>query len=162
MSDVELVAGVLLELKSLGVRVAIDDFGTGYSSLGYLKRFPVDVVKIDRSFVDGLESSAVDAAIVAAVIGLADAIGMTTVAEGVETREQLELLRSLGCDTVQGFYLAKAMPAHSMETLLWAQTEESDRLLSVARGRLDDSAFDAIGEGLRTSPAFAGRVPALS
>ena len=70
MSDVEWVAGVLLDLKSLGVRVAIDDFGTGYSSLGYLKRFPVDVVKIDRSFVEGLETSAVDTAIVAAVIGL--------------------------------------------------------------------------------------------
>jgi diguanylate cyclase (GGDEF)-like protein/PAS domain S-box-containing protein len=155
MSDVEWVAGVLLDLKSLGVRVAIDDFGTGYSSLGYLKRFPVDVVKIDRSFIDGLDSSAVDAAIVAAVIGLADAIGMTTVAEGVETREQFEHLRALGCKTLQGFYLAKPMPASSMEALLWAQTENSVRLLSVARGRLDDDAFDAIGEGLRESPSLA-------
>ena len=119
---------MLLDLKSLGVRVAIDDFGTGYSSLGYLKRFPVDVVKIDRSFVEGLETSPVDAAIVAAVIGLADAVGMTTVAEGVETREQLEQLEAMGCKTVQGFYLARPMPASSMEALLWAQTEESVRL----------------------------------
>jgi diguanylate cyclase (GGDEF)-like protein/PAS domain S-box-containing protein len=158
MSDVEWVAGVLLDLKSLGVRVAIDDFGTGYSSLGYLKRFPVDVVKIDRSFVEGLATSAVDAAIVAAVIGLADAVGMTTVAEGVETLEQLEHLRDLGCDTVQGFYFAKPMPGNAMESLLWAQTEESVRLVTVARGRLDDGAFDAIGEGLRNAPAFARSV----
>jgi EAL domain-containing protein (putative c-di-GMP-specific phosphodiesterase class I) len=158
MSDVEGVAGVLLDLKSLGVRVAIDDFGTGYSSLGYLKQFPVDVVKIDRSFVEGLETSAVDAAIVAAVIGLADAVGMTTVAEGVETRQQFERLRDLGCDTIQGFYLAKPMPASAFESLLWAQTEDSVRLVSVARGRLTDGAFDAIGEGLRESPAFASRV----
>jgi EAL domain-containing protein (putative c-di-GMP-specific phosphodiesterase class I) len=138
--------------------VAIDDFGTGYSSLGYLKRFPVDVVKIDRSFVDGMETSAVDAAIVAAVIGLADAVGMTTVAEGVETAAQLEHLKALGCKTVQGFYLAKPMRASSMEALLWAQTEDSVRLLSVARGRLDDDAFDAIGEGLRRSPTLAGAI----
>jgi diguanylate cyclase (GGDEF)-like protein/PAS domain S-box-containing protein len=155
MSDVELVSNVLLGLKGLGVRVAIDDFGTGYSSLGYLKRFPVDIVKIDRSFVDGLETSAVDTAIVAAVIGLASAVGMTTVAEGVETREQFEKLSALGCDTVQGFYLAKPMPASAMESLLWAQTEQSVRLVSIAKGRLDDGAFDAIGEGLRRSPVFA-------
>jgi diguanylate cyclase (GGDEF)-like protein/PAS domain S-box-containing protein len=154
MSDVDWVTNVLLDLKGLGVQVAIDDFGTGYSSLGYLKRFPVDVVKIDRSFVDGMESSAVDAAIVAAVIGLADAVGMTTVAEGVETAAQLEHLRKLGCKTVQGFYLAKPMQASGMEALLWAQTEDSVLLLSVARGRLEDDAFDAIGEGLRRSPAF--------
>ncbi|MEY2447335.1 MAG: hypothetical protein QOH79_811 [Acidimicrobiaceae bacterium] len=157
MSDVEWVAGVLLELKSLGVRVAIDDFGTGYSSLGYLKQFPVDVVKIDRSFVSGLATSAVDAAIVAAVIGLADAVGMTTVAEGVETSDQLERLRSLGCKTVQGYHLARPMPASAMESLLWAQTEESVRLVSVARGRLDDGAFDVIGDGMRNAPAFASR-----
>ena len=156
MSDVDWVTNVLLGLKRLGVRVAIDDFGTGYSSLGYLKRFPVDVVKIDRSFVDGMQTSAVDSAIVAAVIGLAAAVGMTTVAEGVENSGQLERLKSLGCHTVQGFYLAKPMRASSMEALLWAQTEESVRLLSVARGRLDEEAMSAIGEGLRQSPAFAG------
>jgi diguanylate cyclase (GGDEF)-like protein/PAS domain S-box-containing protein len=156
MSDVEWVTQVLLGLKGLGVRVAIDDFGTGYSSLGYLKRFPVDVVKIDRSFVDGLDKSAVDTAIVAAVIGLASAVGMTTVAEGVETEAQLDKLRALGCDTVQGFYLAKPMPASAMEALLWAQTEESVHLVSIAKSRLDAGAFDAIGEGLRRSTAFAG------
>jgi EAL domain-containing protein (putative c-di-GMP-specific phosphodiesterase class I) len=160
MSDVEWVAGVLLDLKSLGVRVAIDDFGTGYSSLGYLKRFPVDVVKIDRSFVEGLQTSAVDTAIVAAVIGLADAVGMTTVAEGVETAAQLDALRELGCNTVQGFYLAKPMPASAMEALLWAQTEQSVRLVTVARGRLDEGAVDALGEGMRLTPAFAGRAVA--
>ena len=157
MTDVEWVISVLLELKGIGVRVAIDDFGTGYSSLGYLKRFPVDTVKIDRAFVSGLEDSPVDSAIVAAVIGLADAVGMTTVAEGVETSGQLERLRELGCDTVQGYYLAKPMPASAMEALLWAQTAESVRLMSVARRRLDEDASDVIGEGLRVLPAFAGR-----
>jgi len=161
MSDVEWVAAVLLELKRLGVRVAIDDFGTGYSSLGYLKRFPVDVVKIDRSFVEGIETSPVDKAIVGAVIGLADAVGMTTVAEGVETQQQLDQLLALGCATVQGFYFARPMPAAAIESLLWAQTEDSVRLLSVARGRLDETAFDAIGEGLRLSPAF-NRAPATA
>jgi EAL domain-containing protein (putative c-di-GMP-specific phosphodiesterase class I) len=146
------------------VHLAIDDFGTGYSSLGYLKRFPVDIVKIDRSFVDGMGESPVDAAIVAAVIGLAQAVGMTTVAEGVETKEQFDRLAALGCDKVQGYYLAKPMQAKAMEALLWAQTEQSVRLLSVARGRLDGGDFDAIGEGLRTSPAFAnaGREPAIA
>jgi EAL domain-containing protein (putative c-di-GMP-specific phosphodiesterase class I) len=164
MTDVEWVISVLLELKRLGVHVAIDDFGTGYSSLGYLKRFPVDIVKIDRSFVDGMGESPVDAAIVAAVIGLAQAVGMTTVAEGVETKEQFDRLAALGCDKVQGYYLAKPMQAKAMEALLWAQTEQSVRLLSVARGRLDGGDFDAIGEGLRTSPAFAnaGREPAIA
>jgi diguanylate cyclase (GGDEF)-like protein/PAS domain S-box-containing protein len=155
MTDIEWVISVLLELKQLGVRVAIDDFGTGYSSLGYLKRFPVDVVKIDRSFVAGIETSAVDTAIISAVIGLAEAVGMSTVAEGVETRGQLDRLRELGCRTVQGYYLAKPMPASSMEALLWAMTEESVRLFDVARARLDAAACDALGEGLQLAREHA-------
>jgi len=91
----------LNDLKSLGVKLAIDDFGTGYSSLNYLKRLPVDVVKLDRSFVQELDINAVDSAIVSAVINLADAIGMMAIAEGVETADQLERLTSLGCPMVQ-------------------------------------------------------------
>jgi Amt family ammonium transporter len=122
MIDVDRTISVLHRLKALGVRLAIDDFGTGYSSLGYLKRFPIDVVKIDRSFVDGLQTNAVDSAIVAAVINLTEAIGMTAVAEGVETSRQLEHLRSLRCPVVQGFLLARPMPASAVTELLQQRT----------------------------------------
>jgi diguanylate cyclase (GGDEF)-like protein/PAS domain S-box-containing protein len=105
-------------LRALGVRLAIDDFGTGYSSLSYLKRFPVDVVKIDKSFVDGLATDSVDREIVAAVIRLASACGMQTVAEGVETAAQLDQLRLLGCSLVQGFLIARPEPASTLERRL--------------------------------------------
>ena len=118
MGDTERTLTTLRALKRLGVRLAIDDFGTGYSSLSYLKRFPVDVVKIDKSFVDGLGDSAVDREIVAAVIRLAAAVGMQTVAEGVETPAQLEQLRLLGCSLVQGFLLAAPQPLADLERAL--------------------------------------------
>ena len=103
------------------VKVAIDDFGTGHSALGYLTSFPVDVVKIDRSFVDGVDVDPVKSAIVAAVINLSRAVGSTTVVEGVETASQLEHLRELGCTTAQGYYFARPAPAHVLEDLLVAQ-----------------------------------------
>ncbi|MCU1491204.1 MAG: response regulator receiver modulated diguanylate cyclase/phosphodiesterase with sensor [Acidimicrobiaceae bacterium] len=106
------------ELKKLGVRLAIDDFGTGYSSLSYLKRFPVDIVKLDRSFVVDFDSSPVDAAILAAVIDLALKIGMVPIAEGVETSEQLAGLAAMGCPVVQGFLLARPMSARELALLL--------------------------------------------
>ena len=111
------VAGlkVLQDLRSLGVRLAIDDFGTGYSSLSYLKRFPVDVLKIDRSFVDGLGHDPDDTAIVTAIISLGRALGLRLVAEGVETPRQLAELRRLGCDRAQGYLFARPGPAD----LLW-------------------------------------------
>jgi EAL domain-containing protein (putative c-di-GMP-specific phosphodiesterase class I) len=112
----------LHELKSLGVRLAIDDFGTGYSSLSYLKRFPVDVVKIDKSFVDGLGQdtveSTVDTEIVAAVIRMSVGLGVRTVAEGVETIAQVDKLRQLGCSLVQGFYFSAAQPPERIEAML--------------------------------------------
>src|SRR5207237_5192884 len=107
MSDVDWVTNVLLGLKRLGVRVAIDDFGTGYSSLGYLKRFPIDVLKIDRSFVAGLGCDADDASIVAAMVGLAHTLGMGVVAEGVESAVQAQVLTGLGCRQAQGYYYAR-------------------------------------------------------
>jgi diguanylate cyclase (GGDEF)-like protein len=109
-------------LKAIGVQLSIDDFGTGYSSLGYLKRFPVDTVKVDRSFVDGLGTEAEDSAIVAAVVSLGHALGHTVVAEGVETVRQLRELRRLGCDQAQGFWFARPAPEPEFVAQLDAQT----------------------------------------
>ena len=108
--DPDQAAERLRSLKALGVRVAIDDFGTGYSSLVQLRRFPVDSLKIDKSFVDGMTSEAEDAAIVASTVRLARALGIDVVAEGVETEEQLVQLRVLGCDLGQGYHWARPVP----------------------------------------------------
>jgi len=114
MDDVDYFGGTLARLKALGVRLAIDDFGTGYSSLSYLKRFPVDAVKVDRAFVDGLGTDPHDSAIVAAIVAMADALGLEVTAEGVETRDQMVNLKSLRCRRAQGFYLGRPMPAVAM------------------------------------------------
>ena len=106
--------GTLEVLHDAGVSLAIDDFGTGYSSLAYLKRFPVDIVKIDRSFVDGLGEQASDTEIVRAVIALGQSLGLVTVAEGVETQAQLDALRALGCDCAQGYLLARPVPSDQL------------------------------------------------
>jgi diguanylate cyclase (GGDEF)-like protein len=107
----------LRELKALGVRVAIDDFGTGYSSLAYLRQFPVDIVKIDKSFVDGAVPGSQAAALARAIVQLGQILQLTTVAEGVETAEQLGELRAAGCDLAQGFYFAEPLPADEVERL---------------------------------------------
>jgi diguanylate cyclase (GGDEF)-like protein/PAS domain S-box-containing protein len=118
MHDVEFSHETLARLKELRVRLAIDDFGTGYSSLSYLREFPVDVLKVDRSFVAGLGTVGGDEAIVAAIISLAHTLGLVAVAEGVETVAQLERLRTLGCDLAQGFYLAHPAPAAELSAVL--------------------------------------------
>jgi diguanylate cyclase (GGDEF)-like protein/PAS domain S-box-containing protein len=114
MEDVEYFERTLASLKRLGVRLAIDDFGTGYSSLSYLKRFPVDAVKVDRSFIDGLGTEPNDSALVAAIVAMAAALGLEVTAEGVETEQQLSILKGLQCERAQGFYLARPMPAADM------------------------------------------------
>jgi diguanylate cyclase (GGDEF)-like protein/PAS domain S-box-containing protein len=111
MHDLDAVASDLQQLLNLGVHLAIDDFGTGYSSLGYVKRFPVDRIKIDQSFVRNMVDEPNDAAIVRAIITLAHSINIAVVAEGVETADQLAHLRAEGCDEIQGYYFGKPMPA---------------------------------------------------
>ena len=111
LEDAEAARVTLLGLKALGVAIAMDDFGTGYSSLSHLRTLPVDIVKIDRSFVSGLVENDEDNALVAAVIGMAQALGILTVAEGVETAEQADFLRGKGCDIGQGYLFARPMPA---------------------------------------------------
>ncbi len=118
MHDAPATLAKLRELKELGVRLAIDDFGTGYSSLGYLKRFPVDTLKIDRSFVKGLSRESGDSAIVRAVVTVAKSLNMDVTAEGVETEGQLTELKALGCDQGQGFLFARPVSAERVAPLL--------------------------------------------
>jgi len=118
LDDAEETVAKLNELKALGVHLAIDDFGTGYSSLSYLRRFPVDILKVDQSFVSGLGHDPEDSAIVQAVIQMGKALRMTTLAEGVETAHHLIELRELECDVAQGFHFARAIPAEQFEALL--------------------------------------------
>jgi diguanylate cyclase (GGDEF)-like protein len=108
----------LQEMKSLGVQIAVDDFGMGYSSLGYLKRLPIDIIKIDRAFVSGLGVDSNDTAIVSAIAGIARALKVSIVAEGVETEEQLYALRRLGCQQAQGYHFARPMAPESFAELV--------------------------------------------
>jgi EAL domain-containing protein (putative c-di-GMP-specific phosphodiesterase class I) len=107
-------------IKKLGVHISVDDFGTGYSSLSYLKRFPVDRLKVDRSFVQHI-ADADDAVIVRAIIALGHNLGLKVVAEGVETEGQIEFLRANGCDELQGYYFSKPVTAWHMGKLLTNQ-----------------------------------------
>jgi diguanylate cyclase (GGDEF)-like protein/PAS domain S-box-containing protein len=109
---------LLNELKAMGIRLAIDDFGTGYSSLAYLKRFPIDCLKIDRSFVSDIPRDAGNTAITQAIMAMAHSLGLKVIAEGVETRDQLAFLREHGCDEVQGFYFSRAVPEIEATALL--------------------------------------------
>ena len=117
MEDVANAMQTMTSLKRLGVCLAIDDFGTGYSSLNYLKQFPIDVLKIDRSFVDGLPHGEQDGQIARAIIAMAHSLNLTVIAEGVETLAQLDFLRGHDCDEVQGFLLGRPMPAKQFTAL---------------------------------------------
>ena len=118
MENPKETAGMMEALRKMGVKISIDDFGTGYSSLAYLKRFPIDELKIDRSFVDGVPTDGDDAAIVAAIVAMAHSLRLRVVAEGVEGEAQLAFLRSLGCDEYQGYFASKPLPSAEWGALL--------------------------------------------
>jgi EAL domain-containing protein (putative c-di-GMP-specific phosphodiesterase class I) len=107
ITDIELVMKTIIELQNMGIKVSIDDFGTGYSSLAYLRRLPIDKIKIDRSFIQEVASNDSDLTIVKTMIELSHGLGKRVLAEGVETKEQLQLLRNIGCDAVQGYFISK-------------------------------------------------------
>ena len=118
MHDVEQATAIMAKLKALGVQLSIDDFGTGYSSLAYLRHFPIDVLKIDKTFVNDITHSMDDAAIVRAIISLAHSLRLKVIAEGVETEQQLAFLRRHGCDQMQGYLFSRPLAAPAFETLL--------------------------------------------
>jgi diguanylate cyclase (GGDEF)-like protein/PAS domain S-box-containing protein len=149
MSDVTPAVELLHRMKSLGVNLSIDDFGTGYSSLSYLSRFPIDVLKIDRSFVADITHDANDAAIVTSIIALAHNLKLAVIAEGVETLEQLDYLRSHGCDEMQGYFFSKPLAAEDFEQLLVQR-----RALPPARHHGSEAAADTVVDGVaETVPA---------
>jgi hypothetical protein len=132
--ELELTEGLLIEntlassqvlhrLRDMGISISLDDFGTGYSSLSYLKRLPIDLLKIDRSFVRDVLSDSADRAIAAAIVDLAHALGLHVVAEGIETQEQLNFMRSLGCDAAQGYLIGRPMAADACAA--WINAERS-------------------------------------
>jgi EAL domain-containing protein (putative c-di-GMP-specific phosphodiesterase class I) len=118
MDNSEFLIPLLTKLREKGIELSIDDFGTGYSSLSYLHRLPVNHLKIDRSFISGLGQGEESLAIVKAILTLSHQLGLEAIAEGVETPEQLECLKSLGCDAAQGYLFAKALPQTLVERLL--------------------------------------------
>jgi diguanylate cyclase (GGDEF)-like protein len=134
MSNAETSVALLEQLSELGVVVAIDDFGTGYSSMSYLQRFPIDKLKIDRSFISDVASNAGDASIVRAIISLAHGLRLKVIAEGVESEEQLGILRRMGCDQYQGFFRSAAVPAAQIEIFV---RDDSERLTKRSESDID-------------------------
>jgi EAL domain-containing protein (putative c-di-GMP-specific phosphodiesterase class I) len=133
IQDVETTISAFRSLKALGIRLAIDDFGTGYSSLSYLRQFPIDILKIDRSFVASLDGSADSNALVRSIINLSSTLRLDTVAEGIETAEQRQALRGLGAQHGQGYLFARALdPARMGEVLAGATVDGSDGFAATA------------------------------
>jgi EAL domain-containing protein (putative c-di-GMP-specific phosphodiesterase class I) len=125
MGEIEWTIVSLNLLKDLGLRLSVDDFGTGHSSLSHLKNFPIDTLKVDRSFVSNLGQTPIDSTIVGSIVDLAHALGLSVTAEGVEDQAQLEDLRDLGCDNAQGYHLARPQDPDAVTELL---VQEASRL----------------------------------
>jgi EAL domain-containing protein (putative c-di-GMP-specific phosphodiesterase class I) len=121
MQDMALSNERLTQLKQLGVMLAVDDFGTGYSSLNYIRRFPVDILKVDKSFVDGVSEGGEESALTAAIIELAGILNLRPVAEGIERADQLDKLLELRCELGQGYYFSPPLPIEGVEELLRAR-----------------------------------------
>jgi EAL domain-containing protein (putative c-di-GMP-specific phosphodiesterase class I) len=126
MEDAEESIGILEQVSRMGVVISIDDFGTGYSSLSYLRRLPIDKLKIDRSFINELTTTSGGEAIVRAIISLAHSLNLKVVAEGVETIDQLAVLRQLRCDQYQGFLLSGALPPAELEAKILAKIRRNE------------------------------------
>ena len=131
----ERAVAVLAQLRELGVRLALDDFGTGYSSLSYLKNFPIDTLKIDRSFVSEMLTDSTTASIIEAIISMTRVLGLSVIAEGVEDQAQYKFLQEIGCDAIQGFYISKAVPADEFAALLLANRQQPVPASAVKRVR---------------------------
>jgi EAL domain-containing protein (putative c-di-GMP-specific phosphodiesterase class I) len=158
LSDATTTIERLVALRRLGVKIAIDDFGTGYSSLSYLRRLPLDAVKIDRSFIEQLAQDPRQAALVRAIVELGRALGLTTIAEGVETAAQARRLVDLGCELAQGYFFGRPMPAADVARAMARYT--GVRRLTSASGDPDDglpqpSRTIATGVGHRNRPSLA-------
>ncbi|HXA35421.1 MAG TPA: EAL domain-containing protein [Steroidobacteraceae bacterium] len=135
MSDPEESIAILEKLSKMGVLVSVDDFGTGYSSMSYLRRFPIDKLKIDRGFISEVVSRPEDASIVRAIVSLAHSLRLKVVAEGVESIEQLDFLRTLGCDQYQGYHFSPALPAAQFEALVRSQRKAEPEFTEAEAGR---------------------------
>jgi EAL domain-containing protein (putative c-di-GMP-specific phosphodiesterase class I) len=136
MSDTEFTLQRLHQIKTIGVRIALDDFGTGFSSLSYLRSFPFDKIKIDKSFVSDLESRADNRAIAVATLNLARSLGMSCTAEGVETSYQADFLRDNGCDNLQGFFISRAQPLDKLRHLIEVKDADAVEALMPTRPNL--------------------------
>ena len=154
LGNTEPVLRTLWSLKKLGIEIAMDDFGTGYSSLGYLRKFPFDKIKVDRSFVTDMSAEKESIAIVRAVVGLATGLGITTVGEGVETIEQLDSLRAEGCEQAQGYYFSQPRPASELQAMFeQARQAQSDAGASQASSAAATSASKVAASADVTSSA---------
>jgi len=150
MTDIDRTIATLNALSEMGVRIAVDDFGTGYSSLAYLAQFPLDVLKIDQSFVRDVVNRSDVACVVTAIVGLAHSLDLEVVAEGVENPEQLEFLRTLGCEEIQGYLSGRPLSADQFEKLL---TRSDEKPFDFFREKISEpqSGTSAWGAGQRAA-----------
>ena len=132
MEDRQVVYQTLEGLRTRGIKIALDDFGTGYSSLSYLRDFPIDILKIDQSFVFRIGQAEKDDAIVRAIFAMGHSLGMKIVAEGVETQEHLDFLKTQGCDAIQGFLISRPIPAQDLTLMLEKQQRDNHFPQSIA------------------------------